>query len=175
MLFVLTGPESAGKSTLTQALAEHFAVSWVAEFAREYMHRHLQEPANYQPSDLLHIAEQQQLAEGALHGAAPIAFADTDLQVITIWWQERFGPVPRILSEAYARQSPRHYLLCAPDVPWTPDPLRENPVDRARLFQGYEIDLQRRGLAYSVVRGNGQTRLDTALEAILSVSAASAT
>jgi nicotinamide riboside kinase len=175
MLFVLTGPESAGKSTLTQALAEHFAAPWVAEFARQYLHDHLQVSATYQPSDLLHIAGQQQSAERDLDDATPFAFADTDLQVIYIWWQERFGPVPRVLSQAYARQSPRHYLLCEPDVAWTPDPLRENPVDRTRLFQAYEADLQRRGLAYSIVRGDGQARLDYALEAVLNVSAASAT
>jgi nicotinamide riboside kinase len=175
MLFVLTGPESAGKSTLTQALAEHFAAPWVTEFARQYLHDQLQASANYQPSDLLHIAAQQQLAEGTLQGKAPFKFADTDLQVIYIWWQERFGPVPRVLSQAYARQSPRHYLLCEPDVAWAPDPLRENATDRARLFQGYEADLQRRGLAYSIVRGDGQARLDYALEAVLNVSAASST
>ena len=134
MLIVVTGPESSGKTTLVEALAQHLNAPRVAEAARRY----LQGRVGYQPSDLLQIARQQQAAEGSVLGCAPnVAIADTDLQVVYIWWQERFGPAPAMLHEAYARQSPRHYLLCKPDLPWEADPLRENPEDRERLWQIY--------------------------------------
>ena len=36
---VLIGPESTGKSTLATQLATHYNVSWVREFAREYIEK----------------------------------------------------------------------------------------------------------------------------------------
>ena len=95
-----------------------------------------------------------------------LAFADTDLQVLHIWWQEKFGPAPRSLSMAYALQSERHYLLCEPDMPWTADPLRENPHDRDRLFALYETDLQQRGLPYSRIAGVDDARVAQAVSAV---------
>ena len=167
MLFVLTGPESTGKSTLAKALAEQLEVPRVDEAARIY----LLDKAGYQPSDLLKIALQQQLLEqSAADVAEPsIVIADTDLQVIYIWWQERFGPAPEILRRAYVNQGPRHYLLCDADLNWVPDPLRENPRDRKRLLELYSEDLHRRQLPFSLIQGEGQQRLDCALSAIKAV------
>ncbi len=170
MLFVVTGPESSGKSTLATLLAQRLNAPHAGEAARTY----LQDKVSYQPSDLLNIAQQQQALERAVMASAPtVAIADTDLQVIHIWWQERFGPVPAVLHRAYAQQAPRHYLLCRPDLPWVADPLRENPEDRERLWQIYLADLSARQLAYSVVQGEGQQRLDSALQGISQALSAS--
>ena len=103
MLFVLTGPESTAKSALSQSLSEHFAVPHVPEVAREYL-----TARGYLPSDLLAIAKLQCEAEQRLlpttpgPQVAPSGFADTDLQVMYLWWQERFGAVddaPQIDSQ----------------------------------------------------------------------------
>jgi len=178
MLFVLTGPESCAKSSLATALSEHFQGLYVEEVARRYLQGRL----NYQPSDLLQIAVLQQAEESAVVGdevghtmdgaresalAAPtLVFADTDLQVIYIWWQEKYGAVPRCLTRAYANASPRHYLLCAPDIPWQADELRENPQDRERLFALYKADLEARGSAFTQIQGQGAERLSNAIEAV---------
>ena len=50
-----------------------------------------------------------------------------------------------------------HYFLCKPDIPWEPDPLRENPEDRERLFKLYERGLLEIG-AYNVLSGNIEER-----------------
>ena len=34
---VIIGPESTGKSTLCEQLAQHYNTSWVREYAREYL------------------------------------------------------------------------------------------------------------------------------------------
>ncbi|XOV81687.1 MAG: AAA family ATPase [bacterium] len=163
MLFVVTGPESTGKTTLTAALAEHLQAPYVAEAARAY----LQDKYRYEPSDVLAIAHrQQQLERGVLARDPQVAIADTDLQVVYIWWQERIGPAPEILRNAYAQQSPRYYLLCRPDLPWEADPLRENPDDRDRLWQVYLADLSARQLPFSVVEGKGRQRFDCAVRVI---------
>ncbi len=163
MLFVLTGPESSGKSTLAHDLGAHFAAPCVAEAARLY----LQDKTTYVPSDLLEIARLQQQAEQRTQG--DLVFADTDLQVIYIWWQEKFGPAPERLSQAYADQSERHYLLCRPDLAWAHDLMRENPHDRGRLYALYKADLRARKLNYDEVYGEGDARLGQAITIVSEV------
>jgi nicotinamide riboside kinase len=51
---VILGPESTGKSTLCELLAQHYNTSWCPEFAREYL---LTNGMNYSYSDLLTIAK----------------------------------------------------------------------------------------------------------------------
>ena len=52
----ITGPESTGKSTLTQLLAAHYQTVYTTEFARSYIQQ-LNRP--YTPEDVLHIAKMQ--------------------------------------------------------------------------------------------------------------------
>ena len=53
---VVIGPESTGKSTLTQLLAQHYKTEWCAEYAREYLTIH---GTAYTFEDLLTIAKGQ--------------------------------------------------------------------------------------------------------------------
>ena len=53
---VIIGPESTGKSTLCEQLAQHFDTSWCPEYAREYLHTHGKE---YKYTDLINIAKGQ--------------------------------------------------------------------------------------------------------------------
>ena len=52
----IIGPESTGKSTLSQRLAAHYHTLWVPEYAREYLHKH---GTAYTYNTLLHIAKGQ--------------------------------------------------------------------------------------------------------------------
>jgi len=49
------------------------------------------------------------------------------------------------------------------DLPWEPDPLREHPGDRLRLFARYESELTRGPFRYSIVTGAGDERFESAL------------
>jgi nicotinamide riboside kinase len=53
---VIIGPESTGKSTLSESLAQHYDTLWCPEFAREYLLKH---GMNYSFEDLLIIAKGQ--------------------------------------------------------------------------------------------------------------------
>ncbi len=158
MHICITGPESSGKTALSRRLAEALERPVLTEASREYL-----SSTDYLPSDLLAIAQLHVGRERSLRGAAVL---DTDLQVVCLWWQDKFGPLPAELSAGYAEQTPRFYLLCYPDLPWQPDPLRENPHDRDRLFELYERDLNNRQLDYAVVRGRDEARLTCALDAV---------
>ncbi len=170
MILVLTGPECSGKSSLAAQLHAHLDWPLLPELARAYLDgRHAQSGIyRYRPSDLLNLASMQRQAE-ALKCNKDDAILDTDLLTLIVWWQEKFGPVPRQLSSQWQCQATRRYLLCKPDMPWQPDPQRENPSDRDRLYAHYEAELSNRGCKYSICEGNEQARLAQALTAIKSV------
>ncbi|MCB0786846.1 MAG: ATP-binding protein [Flavobacteriales bacterium] len=162
----ITGPESSGKTTLARALAAHFGVPWVPEFAREYL-KDLDRP--YVKEDLLRIAEGQLEAERRIASGRPsMLVCDTDLLVIRIWSQEKFERVDPRLEELVRGTEYHHTLLCKPDLPWEPDPLRENPHDRDRLFGIYEQELNALGRTYAVIQGERMERLHRAVHALSS-------
>lgn len=160
-----TGPESAGKTTLCRRLAAAFGVPWLPEYARE----HLAARAGYDETDVAAIAREHMRREAALvAGSTAGVVLDTDLSVILIWWRERFGPAPPWLEHAFAAQSPRLYLLCRPDLPWQPDPLRETAGDRCRLlrhYRAYRDLLAERALPFVVIDGQGAARDNAARRA----------
>jgi nicotinamide riboside kinase len=57
-------------------------------------------------------------------------------------------------------------LLCSPDIPWEPDPLRENPHDRDRLFQVYLAMLEKLRKPYAIIAVGRRKRLKDAMRAI---------
>ncbi|HHX83500.1 MAG TPA: ATP-binding protein [Pseudomonadaceae bacterium] len=170
-LLVTTGPESAGKTTLARDLARHLHWPLVSEQSRPYLNElYLRQPAgSYTQADLLAIARQQWQTEQRLltegHGQL---VCDTDLLVILVWSEVKYGYCEAALLELFERslQVPRHYLLCAPDIPWEEDPLRESPHDRAALLQRYIDKLCNLGLSWQLLQGDPQQRLHQALEAL---------
>lgn len=162
-IICIVGPECTGKSALAGALAEHFGVAYVREFARDY----LTGRPDYGPADVEAIARGQMALEARALAADELpVILDTDLLVVRIWWEEKYGPLPDWLRRAFAAQAPRRYLLTAPDLPWEPDPLRESPFDRERLFEVYRAALVAENLRFDVVRGTGAARLRCALAAL---------
>ena len=159
---VITGPESAGKTELAVILSKKIGLPLVTEIARDYLSQRM---GSYLPSDLLSISELQCRQESVMRVDSGFV-ADTDHQVLSIWWQEKYGPLPHRLSELYRNQGERFYLLCFPDLPWQRDPLRENEHDRKRLFDLYVRDLEGRKLPYAIVKGIGEERTRLAVQAI---------
>lgn len=172
MKIALTGPESTGKTTLAQALTTRFPGSaWVPEFARTYLAR-LPDPAAYTLADLEAIAWGQLAAEteaGKRVASGGHLFADTDLLVLLIWAEVRFGHCPAWLrTRALDPAVYHHRLLLRPDLPWAPDPLREHPDDamRTALFARYRTTLLAANLPFTEVGGVGTAREATAAQII---------
>ncbi|MCZ6710948.1 MAG: ATP-binding protein [Gammaproteobacteria bacterium] len=163
LVVCVTGPESSGKTTLASELARALAVPLVTEVAREY----LAGKSSYDADDLLAIARAQLSAEqNALAEGTGVVVCDTDLQVIQIWWQEKFGELDPWLEEALSERTQRCYLLAAPDLPWQPDPLRESAEDRERLFDRYARLLRDESFSFAEVRGTGGIRFERALKTV---------
>lgn len=157
--------ECTGKSTLAAQLAETLEAPLVSEVAREY----LAGRAGYDAGDVLAIAEAQVEAElDALKDRPRVVVADTDLTVIRVWWEEKYGELHPWILEALAARSPRRYLLPRPDLPWEFDPLRESPDDRPRLHARYREVLAGDPFPFAEVGGVGPVRLERALTAVRS-------
>ena len=157
----VVGAESSGKTWLCRQLAAHFQVPWLPEYAREHL-----DGSPYDEDDVAAIAREQQRRETALlaSGARAVVL-DTDLVVIWVWWRVKFGPPPAWLRDAFQAQSVRFYLLCKPDLPWQPDPLRESPGERWQLHRCYRTLLTTRALPFAEVAGRGAARIDAAIAA----------
>ncbi|RMF03070.1 MAG: ATPase [Bacteroidetes bacterium] len=152
---LLTGPESSGKSTLAKSLAAEHRCPWVPEFARSFL-KALERP--YTEDDLLAILLGQCDAEEAAmraHPSAPYLFCDTGPEVLYIWSMWKYGRVALAIEAAVRNRPYQRRLLCCPDLPWSADPLRENPdqQERLRIFRAYETLFQQYHLDYDVVRG----------------------
>lgn len=153
----ITGPESSGKTSLSTALATRLGAPLVPEYARLYLERF---GPTYTTEDVLHIAHGQAALElAAAARAEQTVVVDTSIEVIYIWWGYRFGAPPPWLERLLRRHLADYYLLCRPDLPWHPDPLRENPHDREVLFERYCRLLKQLARPYGIVHGTGQARL----------------
>tara|TARA_B100001564_G_C20249512_1_gene494234 strand:+ start:63 stop:590 length:528 start_codon:yes stop_codon:yes gene_type:complete len=140
-----TGPESSGKTTMSKWLSEHFSFDFVEEYARE----HLSQKTNYNREDLNKIATEQFRRYQASGNMA----IDTEMLVMKVWFEEKYNYCSDLILELLERQKLDFYFLCKPDIPWEEDPLRENPLDRDRLFMKYEENLIEQGFDYIVLEG----------------------
>lgn len=160
----ITGPESTGKSTLAAHLAEALDTVWVPEYAREYLNR-LDRP--YEESDLLEIAKGQINAEDTLTKQAnTYLICDTDLIVIKIWSDHKYGRCHPWILEQIERREYALTVLTYIDIPWEDDPLREHPDLRAYFYDLYKSTLTSMGIPFIEAKGDLQQRMALALKAI---------
>jgi len=160
---IITGPESTGKSTLVEELSTFYGVNPVDEYARNYL---INQKGAYVYDDLLAIAKHQQYAIIEATEKGGLVISDTDLLTIKIWSNVKFGRCEEWILEALKANKPDLYLLCKPDIPWTPDPLRENPNDRAELFDIYEKEILDLKVRYRVISGQTEARVQMGINAI---------
>jgi NadR type nicotinamide-nucleotide adenylyltransferase len=160
MRIVVTGPESSGKTTLTQALSEVLDWTAVFEYARKYLEEK-EEAYNYQ--DLAKIADghftQIQKAQGDL-------IVDTDFIVLKVWSEVRFGKTSDTIKNLVEMDLFDLHVVCLPDIPWDPDPLRENPKDRDVLLKYYINELEVSNKKWISVSGTHEERLTKSLHEI---------
>ncbi len=157
----ITGPESTGKSFLAEQLSNYFNEPWVPEYSREYLKNIA---LNYQFDDIEKIAREQLKRENLFLGKAnSLIFCDTDFTVAKIWSEEVFGSCSGWVNDMFYKNIYDLYLLCVPDIPWHPDPLRQNPNDRERLFAKYLSALKHINANYYVIEGLGDERLKKAV------------
>lgn len=160
----IIGPESTGKSALCQQLATHYQTEWVAEYARYHLDELIRP---YEQKDLKVIAEGQlKWEEKKEKSARDFLFCDTNLIVIKIWSDHKYGNTDPWIEEQLEKRSYDFYLLNDIDLPWQPDPQREHPDQRQYFFDKYEDYLKKQSLPYAVVSGLDGNRKESALRSL---------
>jgi len=164
---VVIGPESTGKSTLCEQLAEHYKTEWVPEFARKYL-LDLGRPYNY--DDLLIIARGQLEQEDRICASlkSSLLFIDTDMYVMKVWCEFVFGKCHSFILNEIVNRKYDAYLLCKTDLPWVADELREYPdlESRERLYHMYRDLMINQHTAWAEIRGDYHQRFNLAVETV---------
>ena len=166
----ITGPESTGKTTLAQQLAELANTEWVPEASRVYAER---EGAELQASDVEPIAREHiRLAEAAAERARvagrQLLVLDTDLLSTVIYSQHYYRMVPPWVERNERARRADLYLLCDIDVPWIADGIRDRPANRDQMFALFRDALVRRRAPFVLVHGSWEERWGIAERAIAS-------
>lgn len=162
-MVVFVGAESTGKSTLAQHLARQQGAGFVPEIGRFIWE---EKQGRLSADDYVEIAERHRAAEDAARAQAssPWIFVDTNA-LTTLLLGLCFGqvsePVPPALLR-YAddcRSRYLHHFVCADDIPYEEQPgVRENAGWRTHIQRLVLEDLDRRGIAYTVLTGTLQER-----------------
>ena len=189
---VVLGPESTGKSTLCENLAEHYNTLWVPEYAREYLENN---GSDYTYDDLLTIAKgqiesedrighqvsgisnQQSVISNKLHkvltffppsGDRGLLFIDTDMYVMKVWAEYVFNKCHNWILNRIAERKYDLYLLCDIDLPWVEDALREYPDKKIRekLFLFYKELMINQSTPWCIISGDYDERFKKAIQFI---------
>ena len=162
---VLFGPESTGKTTMSELLAKHYDTVWVAEYAREYLQEKWNnERKTCEDSDLIPIAKGQIALENKLAQKADrILICDTDLLETKVYSEEYYGGFVHPELDKYALKNKYDlYLLTNIDTPWEADDLRDRPDQRQEMYQAFEDTLIRYKRPYIKLNGSIKERVDLA-------------
>lgn len=163
---VVIGPESTGKSTLCAGLAEKLQTTWIPEYARQYL---LELGRDYREEDLLQIAlGQVSTEESAISRANNYLVCDTDLYVLKVWAESKYGRCHKTILETIAVRPYDLYLLTYIDIEWEDDPLREHgsPEERHYFYSQYRDIVINSGVPWVDIRGSQEQRLTDALAAV---------
>jgi NadR type nicotinamide-nucleotide adenylyltransferase len=160
---VLIGAESTGKTELAERLSKHFKTVFVPEYAREYIEK-LNSSYTYQ--DIECIARKQvELENENYQKANKVLFYDTYLIITKVWFKLVFNKIPDWINKRIEDNNIDLFLLCNNDIPWIPDPVRENGGEmRDKLFEIYKEELNQYKCNYKIVSGKGENRFHDALK-----------
>lgn len=168
---VLTGPESAGKSSLSHALATRFNAPLVSEYVREFIE---QEQRDTCYTDISTIAKQQLNNELAARAQRPpLLLLDTHVLSNKLWSEVLFNDSPAWIEAALLEQHYDLIALLSPDgIDWQADPQRCQPefAQRQQFHQQLANWLHQHQQPVLALSGSWQSRyqaLESAIEQLL--------
>jgi len=158
---VITGAESTGKSTLSEALANHYHSICVPEFSRSYVES-LKQPYTYH--DIEFIARKQiEIERNVVPDKSPVFF-DTWLIITKVWFDFVYKKRPEWLDTYIENSNIDLFLVCDIDLPWIYDPVRENGGENRQILQNIYMDhLKKYGFNFKIVSGEGEDRIKNAI------------
>jgi len=160
----VVGPESTGKSTMSEYLAAHYNTIWVPEYARGYCEK-LTAPPTWQ-DEINMFYGQVALEDELLSKANKLLICDTTFLTVKIWSEYTFGKAPQQVIDELPKRPYDFYLLLNIDMPWQEDPLRDFPHMREHFMEVWYKELNELNAKYVLIEGTGAERHGRAVEAV---------
>ena len=88
------------------------------------------------------------------------------MTVMKIWSEFKYGECSNLINELRQQQHFDLYFLCAPDIAYENDPLREHEAFREELFEIYRNVLTQKKAHFIIVKGDLQGRVDQSIAEI---------
>jgi len=161
----IVGPESTGKSTMAQHLAQTLNTICVPEYARYYC-KNLNR--QYTLQDEVNIFYGQVALEETLIPLAQnnVLVCDTTILTVKIWCDHLFGDTPKEVTDEIKSRKYDFYLLMDIDLPWEDDPLRDFPSQRKHFMHVWKKELEALDASYRIISGIGDERLKNGIDAV---------
>lgn len=160
----IVGPESTGKSTISEQLADHYQTVWVPEYARSYCEK-LTAPCTWQ-DEINMFRGQLELEQQMALSARRILICDTTFITVKIWSDHMFGSAPQEVLDKLPHHPYDLYLLMNIDLPWQEDPLRDFPDKREHFMEVWYTELKALNANYFLISGSDNDRLQNAIQCI---------
>lgn len=163
----IVGAESTGKSWLAQTLTQVLTrrgetVQWVPEVLRDWCEREARTP---EPHEQLGIAQTQ--ADAVLSVTQGVVISDTTPLMTAVYSHMLFQDESLYPMAMAHQQLFDTTLVTGLDLPWVADGLqRDGPHVRGPVDTLVRQALERSGVLYRVVYGQGRQRLNNALLAL---------
>jgi HTH-type transcriptional regulator, transcriptional repressor of NAD biosynthesis genes len=155
----LYGAESTGKTTLCRLLAEHYNTVFVPEMARVILGDRLCVAEDFPAIAYAQFAE---VARQTLY-ANKVLICDTDLLVTKVYEEHYFKKIHTEVTDLQQLEHYDLYLVCDTDIPWIADSQRVLGHLREEMKAKFIKELEAKNIKYHWIRGDYQTRFDTAV------------
>jgi nicotinamide riboside kinase len=169
-VIAIVGAECTGKSVLTPLLAARIAgdtglrCAAVAEYLREWCASRQRTPRIDEQAG---IAAEQQRRIDAAAATHDIVVADTTPLMTAVYSEFIFGDASLTADAAATHRRCDATLLTALDVPWQADGvMRDGPHVREPVDALLRTRMREHGITWSVVSGQGDARVASALDAV---------
>lgn len=172
MVIALLGAESTGKTDLARALAQRteaagLRTAVVEEYLREFCDHAGRTPHRHEQA---HIASEQTRRIADAAASHDLVLADTTALMTAVYSEFIFCDVTLYTDAVAAHRTSGLTLLTGLDMPWLPDGLqRDGPHVREPVDALLRHRMQAAGIAYAVIYGTGEARVDSAWRAVAPV------
>lgn len=159
---VFLGAMSTGKSTLTEALAEHYSTTYASEYGRDYW-------AEHQVDRRISLKSFDEICKGHIErenreiiNADKYFFVDTNAITTYMFSLDYHGKAPEYLKQTALENYKRYdlFFLCEDDIPYDDTWDRSGDQKRHVFHKQIIADLKERRIPYISLKGTLAERIE---------------
>jgi HTH-type transcriptional regulator, transcriptional repressor of NAD biosynthesis genes len=166
---VIMGPESVGKSTLTEKLSNYYNTNFVCEWGRKICE---DKGGNLSLVDFIRISkERQQLEDNLIKYSNKMIFCDTE-DITTYLFSKMYYPSEYKLIEKFFKEKLKKskkydlYILLKPDCESFQDGTRKFINDRLSHYEIIKSELESRDCNFVEIGGDWDSRFNQSVKII---------